>query len=111
MISDHVRDYCCRIGGLGFQHLDADFPTSETCFTVDKFKRRRSKSLFWREQLNGEKVKREWLCYLPLSEKLYCFVCKLFAFDSEKSCWNQLVVASGSMHHATWPGRNLPTNT
>ena len=69
------------------------------------------KSLFWREQLNGEKVKREWLCYSPLSAKLHCFVCKLFAFDSKKSCWHQLVVASGSMHHATWPGTNLLTNT
>ena len=84
VISDHLRDYCCQIGSLEFQNLDADFSTSETCFTGDKFKRRRSKSLFWREQFNGEKVKREWLCYSPPSKKLYCFVCKLFAFDSEK---------------------------
>ena len=59
VISDHLRDYCCQVGSLEFQHLDADFSTSETCFTGDKFKRRCSKSLFWREQLNGEKVKRE----------------------------------------------------
>ena len=39
MISDHVRDYCCRIVALGFQHADADLSTSETCFTGDKFKR------------------------------------------------------------------------
>ena len=84
VISDHLRDYCCQVGSLEFQHLDADFSTSETCFTGDKFKRRCSKSQFWREQLNGEKVKREWLCYSPPSKKLYCFVCKLFAFDSEK---------------------------
>ena len=59
VISDHLRDYCCQVGSLEFQRLDADFSTSETCFTGDKFKRRCSKSLFWREQLNGEKVKRE----------------------------------------------------
>ena len=66
------------------QHLDADFSTSETSFTGDKFKRRCSKSLFWREQLNSVKVKREWLCYSPSSKKFYCSVCKLFAFHSEK---------------------------
>ena len=84
VISDQLRDYCCQIGSLEFQHLDADFSTSETCITGDKFKRRCSKSLFWREQLNGEIVKREWLCYSPSTKKLYCFVCKLFASDSEK---------------------------
>ena len=84
VISDQLRDYCCQIGSLEFQHLDADFSTSETCITGDKFKRRFSKSLFWREQLNGEIVKREWLCYSPSTKKLYCFVCKLFASDSEK---------------------------
>ena len=84
VIFDQLRDYCCQIGSLEFQHLDADFSTSETCITGDKFKRRCSKSLFWREQLNGEIVKREWLCYSPSTKKLYCFVCKLFASDSEK---------------------------
>ena len=83
-ISDHLRDYCCQVGSLEFQHRDANFCTSGTCFTGDKFKRRCSKSLFWREQLNVKKVKREWLCYPPSSKKLYFFVCKLFAFDSEK---------------------------
>ena len=48
VISDHLRDYCCQVGSLEFQHLDADFSTSETCFTGDKFKQRCSKSLFWR---------------------------------------------------------------
>ena len=84
VISDRLRDYCCQVGSLESQHLDADFSTLETCFTGDKFKRRCSKSLFRREQLNGEKVKREWLCYSPSSKKLYCFVCKRFAFHSEK---------------------------
>ena len=44
VISDHLRDYCCQVGCLEFQHLDADFSTSETCFTDDKFKQRCSKS-------------------------------------------------------------------
>ena len=47
VISDHLRDYYCQVGSLEFQHLAADFFTSELCFTGDKFKRRCSKSLFW----------------------------------------------------------------
>ena len=46
VISDHLRDYCCQVGSLEFRHLHADFSTSETCFTGDKFKQRCSKSLF-----------------------------------------------------------------
>ena len=37
VISDHLKDYCCQVESLEFQHLDADFSTSETCFTGDKF--------------------------------------------------------------------------
>ena len=59
VISDHLRDYCCQVGSLEFQHLDADFSTSEAGFAGEKFKRCCSKSLFCREQLNGKKVKRE----------------------------------------------------
>ena len=61
VISDHLRNNCCQVGSLEFQHLAAGFSTSESCFTGDKFKLRCSKSLFWREQLNGETVKYEWL--------------------------------------------------
>ena len=84
VISEHLRDYCCQVGCLEFQHLNADFSTSETCVIGDRFKRHCYKLLFWREQLNSVKIKREWLCYSPSSKKLYSFVCKLFAFDSEK---------------------------
>ncbi|XP_076810277.1 uncharacterized protein LOC143453012 [Clavelina lepadiformis] len=99
-ISDQLRDYCCQIGSLEFQHLDADFSTSETRITGDKFKRRCSKSLFWREQLNGEIVKREWLCYSPSTKKLYCFFCKLFASDSEKIMLQLASVGYGDWKHA-----------
>ena len=54
VVSDHLKDYYCQVGSLEFHHLDADGSTSETCFTGDKFKRHCSKSLFWREQLNGK---------------------------------------------------------
>ena len=101
VISDHLREYCFQVGSLEFQHLDADFSTSEICFTGDKFKRRCSKLLFRGEQLNGEKLKRDWLGYSPLSKKLYSFVFKLFAFDSEKVMLASVGLATGSMRHAT----------
>ena len=41
-----------QVGSLEFQHLDADFSTSKAGFAGNKFKRRCSKLLFWREQLN-----------------------------------------------------------
>ena len=68
VISEHLRDYCCQVGSLEFQHLAADFSISETYFTGVEFKRRCSKSLLWREQFNGKKVKRKRLCYSPLSK-------------------------------------------
>uniref|UniRef100_H2YAF9 TTF-type domain-containing protein n=1 Tax=Ciona savignyi TaxID=51511 RepID=H2YAF9_CIOSA len=40
---------------------------------------------FFRQQLNGEKVKRDWLCYSPFSKRVYCFMCKLFAFKHDKT--------------------------
>ena len=110
VISDDLRDYCCEVGSLEFQHLDADFSTSETCFTGDKFKRRCSKSLFWREQFNGEKVKREWF-YSPSSKYFTALFANFLHLILKKSCWHQLVKATGSMHYATWPGTSLLTNT
>ena len=52
VISDRLGDYCCQGGSLEFQHLDANFSTSETCFTGDEFKRRCSKSLYHLHQKN-----------------------------------------------------------
>ena len=85
VISDQLRDHCCLVGSLDFQYLDADFSASETCIAGDKFKWHCTKSLLFRSQLNGEKVKCEWLCYLPSSKKLYRFMCKLFAFDLDEN--------------------------
>ena len=70
-----------------------------------KFELRCSQSLFWREHLNGEKVKREWLCYSFSSKKLYCFVCKLFAFDSEK-----IMLASVGYGHWKHAPRDLASH-
>ena len=78
VISDHLGDYCCRVGNLEFHHLDADFSTSGAGITGDKFKRHCSKSLFWREQLNGKKVKRERLCYSPSSKYFTALLANFF---------------------------------
>ena len=111
VISDHLRDYCRQVGNLEFQHLDADFSTSEADFTGDNFKQRCSKSLFWREQLNSERVKLEWLCYSPLSKYFTALLANFLRLILKKSFWHQLVMANGSMHHVTWPSTNLLTNT
>ena len=111
VISDQLRDYCCQIGSLEFQHLEADFSTSETCITGDKFKRRCCKSLFRREQLNGEIMKSSG-CAIRLQPKNFtALFANFLRLILRKSCWHQLVMATGNMHHATWPGTNLLTNT
>lgn len=34
--------------------------------------------MFEKKLKNGDLVKRSWLCFSPITEKLYCFYCKLF---------------------------------
>ena len=39
--------------------------------------------MFYRIHVNGEKVKRNWLCYSPTTGKVYCFTCKLMSTPKE----------------------------
>ena len=41
-------------------------------------KRRCKLSMFERKVKNGDVMKRSWLCFSPITGKLYCFQCKLF---------------------------------
>ena len=63
--SCELSDYCFQVGSLEFQRFNADFANLETCTASDAFKRPFTKLLFFREQLRGEKPKRNWLCYSP----------------------------------------------
>lgn len=78
-ICDALREYFCQKGVDDCQHMDSDFKASENKCPGETFTRHCTKSLFFREQLNGEKVKREWLCYSPKTGKVFCAFCKLFS--------------------------------
>ena len=84
-VTDVLREYFCFKGIASCQHIESDFSASEDIFPGDTFKRRCSKSLFFRVQLNGEKVQRDWLCYSPKTGKIFCANCKLFPKDEETS--------------------------
>lgn len=84
-VTDGLRDYFCFKGIASCQHTENDFSASEDIFPGDMFKRRCSKSLFFRVQMNGEKALRDWLCYSPRTGKLFCANCKLFAKPEETS--------------------------
>ncbi|CAH2285606.1 zinc finger MYM-type 1-like, partial [Pelobates cultripes] len=80
-ICDALREYFCENGVTNCQHIDSDFSASEKICPGETFTRHCTKSLFFREQLNGEKVKRDWLCYSPKTGKVFCALCKLFSKD------------------------------
>ncbi|CAH2276211.1 zinc finger MYM-type 1-like [Pelobates cultripes] len=80
-ICDALREYFCENGVTNCQHMDSDFSASEKICPGETFTRHCTKSLFFREQLNGEKVKRDWLCYSPKTGKVFCALCKLFSKD------------------------------
>nr|XP_047133229.1 flocculation protein FLO11-like [Hydra vulgaris] len=82
IITDDLREYFSKSadGFLSCQHMDSDFKLSTKVLLGDtfKFKRQCTKSLFFREKVNGEKIKRDWICYSPSTGKVFCAHCKLF---------------------------------
>ena len=82
IITDDLREYFSKSadGFLSCQHMDSDFKLSTKVLPGDtfKFKRQCTKSLFFREKVNGEKIKRDWICYSPSTGKVFCAHCKLF---------------------------------
>ncbi|XP_012559099.1 uncharacterized protein LOC105845654 [Hydra vulgaris] len=82
IITDNLREYFSKSadGFLSCQHMDSDFKLSTKVLPGDtfKFKRQCTKSLFFREKVNGEKIKRDWICYSPSTGKVFCAHCKLF---------------------------------
>ena len=85
LVSDQKREHFCKQGSFACHHHDNEFNASGRIFQGETFKRRRTKSLFFRDQLNGEKVQRDWICYSPSTGKLYCIICKLFSSPNEQS--------------------------
>ncbi|CAG9822154.1 unnamed protein product [Phaedon cochleariae] len=67
-----------------FQNYDHNnyYPQSETAF--GKQKRCFNNLYFARTLKNGQKIKRQWLCYSPSSGLVYCIACKLFSLAESK---------------------------
>lgn len=64
---------------------------------------------FYRQLVNGEKIKRTWLTYSKKKDSLYCFCCKLFSqktfklsrdgFNDWKNCSDSLKMHENSPEH------------
>ena len=63
------------------QNISGDFTNSEVrvkAGQVDET-RRCTTAIFSRRAKNGEIVKRSWLCYSPVTGRVYCYICKLMS--------------------------------
>ncbi|XP_063802615.1 zinc finger MYM-type protein 1-like [Pseudophryne corroboree] len=81
-VSETLREFFCQKGVADCHFLNSDFTNTKKIFPGEHFARHCTKSLFYREQINGEKVQRDWLCYSPKTLKLFCAHCKLFSSDA-----------------------------
>ena len=59
------------------QNSDTDFTLSGRLFGDKNW--HVQKEYFTRTEVNGEKVKQDWLIYSPSAGKVFCYVCKLFS--------------------------------
>ena len=79
-VPDNFRVEIIKRGSPSFQNKDGPF-----CVVTrqdEKAKgdvRKLTKQWFYKMMPNGEKILRSWMVYSPVSEKLYCFCCRLFA--------------------------------
>lgn len=94
IICDALREYFCQ-KGVDCQHMDSDFRASEKTCPGETFTRHCTTSLFFREQLNGEKIKHELLYYSPKTGNTFV----LFAnyFQKRKPIWLQKGIQIGDM--------------
>ena len=76
-LTEEMRDYWCRKGSNDCLNETASIHNS---IQIDgKQKRFFCMSTFYCSLPNGEKKKRNWLCYSPSRGKAFCFQCKLFS--------------------------------
>ena len=85
VISDHLRDYCGQVGSLEFQHLDADFFTlRQVLLAINSNDIVLNRYFAENNLIERRKSKTRMVVLFTFIKILYCFVCKAFAFDSEK---------------------------
>ena len=77
--SNDMRQYSIQPGSNGCQHKESDFQKSAiTHGSQNRFCRSTVFATLYSR--TGKKFKRNWLCYSKLTERVYCFICKLM-FD------------------------------
>ena len=76
-LTEEMRDYWCRKGSNDCLNETASIHNSIQIDGKQKIFFR--KSTFYCSLPNGEKKKRNWLCYSPSTGKAFCFQCKLFS--------------------------------
>ena len=83
-LPDSFVEFWVERGSPDCQHMDANF--SKSVQDNGKQKRWFSKSLSSRiDSLNGAKILRSWLCYLPMTGHAFCFACKLFTSHNDNA--------------------------
>ncbi|XP_078542257.1 zinc finger MYM-type protein 1-like [Lissotriton helveticus] len=79
-VPDHLRVEIIKRGSASFQNIDGPFRIATRQDPKAKGDvRQLSKEWFYKVMPNGEKVLRSWMVYSLVSDKLYCFCCRLFA--------------------------------
>ncbi|GLV33620.1 hypothetical protein CBL_21236, partial [Carabus blaptoides fortunei] len=82
-VPDHLRVIIIKKGSASFQNKDGPFRTATRQDSKAKGDvRQLSKEWFYKVMPNGEKVLRSWMVYSLVSDKLYCFCCRLFAVNA-----------------------------
>ena len=110
-LTDEMHDYWCRKGSGDCLNETASIFNS---IEIDgKQKRYFCKSTFYCSLPNGEKKKRNWLCYSPSTGKAFCFQCKLFSpedsafsrsgFCNWKNATQRMVAHESSKAHRMLP--------
>ncbi|XP_063794591.1 zinc finger MYM-type protein 1-like [Pseudophryne corroboree] len=84
-VPDHFRVEIIKRGSDYFQNKDGPFSAVARKDLDTKAKggvRQISKEWFYKIMPNGEKILRSWMVYSVVSNKLYCFCCRLFAISA-----------------------------
>ena len=71
-VSRPLRDHMVMLGPAHFQNKDVQF-------RIDSNQRRLTEFWFTKRLKDGRVIKRNWLCYSPKMNSIYCFCCLLFS--------------------------------
>uniref|UniRef100_A0A8C5PE46 TTF-type domain-containing protein n=1 Tax=Leptobrachium leishanense TaxID=445787 RepID=A0A8C5PE46_9ANUR len=82
-VPDHIRVEILKRGSASFQNKDGPFGVSKRQGAEAKGDvRQLSKDWFYKVMPDGKQILRSWMVYSPVSENVYCFCCRLFAYGT-----------------------------